>query len=121
MNLNLVTILIIAAAAVIGIGLGYSNRHDYCARALKTKPATIIKDAEKQANILKEKRMLEAKERFLQLKTEHDNYTVEKNKQLTTTENRLRQKEQSLKPEIRTSHSAKKKNWIPQKTTILNN
>ncbi|HTB32850.1 MAG TPA: Rnase Y domain-containing protein, partial [Bacteroidia bacterium] len=100
MNLNLITILIIAAAAVIGIGLGILVTYGVLRKGIESKADNLIKDAEKQANILKEKKMLESKERFLQLKAEHESFTVEKTKQLTATENRLRQKEQSLNQKL---------------------
>jgi len=100
MNLDLQTILIIAAAAVIGIGLGILITYVLLRKGIEAKADNLIKDAEKQATILKEKRMLEAKEKFLQLKTEHESLTIEKNKQLTASENRIRQKEQLLNQKI---------------------
>ena len=100
MNLDLQTILIIAAAAVIGIGLGILITYVLIRKGIESKASGIVKDAEKQANIIKEKKMLEAKERFLQLKTEHESFTSEKNKQINLTENRLRQKEQSLNQKL---------------------
>jgi len=100
MNLDLQTILIIAAAAVIGIGLGVLVTNMMLRKGIENKASNIIKDAEKQAVITKEKRMLEAKERFLQLKAEHETFTNDKNKQITATENRLRQKEQSLNQKL---------------------
>jgi ribonucrease Y len=100
MNLDLQTILIIAISAILGIGIGILVTYLLLRKGIESKASNIIKDAEKQANILKEKRMLEAKERFLQLKTEHETFTVQKTKQLTDTENRLRQKEQSLNQKL---------------------
>ncbi len=100
MNLDLMTILIIVAAAIIGIGLGILVTNMMLKKGIEKKADSLLKDAEKQATILKEKRMLEAKERFLQLKAEHESFTVEKTKQLTATENRLRQKEQSLNQKL---------------------
>ncbi len=100
MNLYLQTILIIAAAAAVGIMLGGVISYFFLRKGIEKKASDIIKDAEKQATILKEKRMLEAKERFLQLKAEHESYTAEKNKQLNLAENRTRQKEQSLNQKL---------------------
>jgi len=96
MNLDLETILIIAAAAIIGIGLGIAVTYFLLRKGIETRASDIIKDAEKQAGILKDKKMLEAKERFLQLKAEHENTVGEKNKQILLSENRIKQKEQSL-------------------------
>ncbi len=100
MNLNLITILIIAAVAVISIGLGVLVTNMMLKKSIEAKADNIVKDAEKQANIIKEKRILEARENFLKLKAEHESFTVEKTKQLTATENRLRQQEQSLNQKL---------------------
>jgi len=100
MNLDLQTILIISAAAIVGIGVGIAITYVLLRKSIEGKASNIVKDAEKQANIIKEKKMLEAKERFLQLKSEHETFTVQKTKQLTDTENRLRQKEQTFNQKL---------------------
>ncbi len=100
MNLDLMTILIIAAAAVIGIGLGILITNMMLKKGIEAKAADIIKSAEKEATIAKEKKMLETKEYSLKMKAEHESFTIEKTKQLTNTENRLRQKEQSLNQKL---------------------
>jgi ribonuclease Y len=56
----------------------------------------IVADAEAKAETIKQQRQLEAKERFLQLKAEHDKEVHERNRKLNETENRARQKEQSI-------------------------
>ena len=43
MNLDIQTILIIAAAAVVGIGLGIAITYLMLAKALKAKPPTLLK------------------------------------------------------------------------------
>jgi ribonucrease Y len=53
----------------------------------------LLADAEVQADLVKEKRMLEAKERFIQLKSEHETYISERNVEIVSSENRLKQKE----------------------------
>lgn len=53
----------------------------------------IIADAQAQAETIKREKTLEAKERFIQLKSEHDKEVFEKNKKLSDTENRLKQRE----------------------------
>jgi ribonuclease Y len=56
----------------------------------------IIKEAEAEAEVIKKNRILEAKEKFLQLKTEHEKIIGEKDKNILGAENRIKQKEQSL-------------------------
>lgn len=56
----------------------------------------IVKDAEVKAETIKKEKQLEAKERFVQLKAEHDREVQQRNHKLNDAENRVRQKEQSL-------------------------
>src|ERR687886_566164 len=56
----------------------------------------IIADAQLQAETLKKERILEAKEKFVQLKSEHDKEVLEKNKKISDIENRIKQKELSI-------------------------
>jgi len=95
MNLGIINIIVIAAAAIVGIGLGVLIAVLINRRNVKAKGNDIIKDAERQANTLRDKKMLEAKERFLQLKAEHEKSINEKNKNINLIETRAKQKEQS--------------------------
>jgi ribonuclease Y len=56
----------------------------------------LLSDAQTQAETVKQQKQLEAKERFLQLRSEHDKEVTERNKKLVESENRVRQKEQSI-------------------------
>ena len=53
----------------------------------------LLADAEVQAEMLKEKKMLQAKEKYIQLKSEHESYINERNLRIASTENKLKQKE----------------------------
>jgi ribonuclease Y len=56
----------------------------------------ILKEAEIRAETLKKEKQLEAKERFVQLKAEHDKELLEKNRKIGEAENRVKQKELSI-------------------------
>src|SRR5690606_15554374 len=56
----------------------------------------IIDDAQLNAETLKKEKLLEAKERFVHLKAEHEKEVLERNRKVGEGENRIRQKEQSL-------------------------
>jgi ribonuclease Y len=56
----------------------------------------IIKEAELKSETLKKEKILEAKEKFVQLKAEHDREVLEKNRKLSDLENRAKQKEVSI-------------------------
>ena len=57
---------------------------------------TILKEAELRAETIRKEKELEAKEKFVQLKAAHDRELLEKNKKINDSENRARQKEQSI-------------------------
>jgi len=60
------------------------------------KAEQILADANVKSENLKKERLLEAKEKFVQLKAEHDKEVLEKNRKVNDAENRIKQKEQSI-------------------------
>lgn len=57
---------------------------------------TILKEAEIRAETLKKEKQLEAKEKFVQLKAEHDREVLDRNRKISEAENRIKQKEISI-------------------------
>ncbi|PWG79637.1 ribonuclease Y [Pararcticibacter amylolyticus] len=68
--------------------------------AAQNKVKKILKDAENNAEILKKNKLLEAKEKFLQMKAEHEQEVNSKNNALNQRENSVKGKEQSLNQRI---------------------
>lgn len=60
---------------------------------LKKKKEQILKDAEKEGENIKKDKIFQAKERFLQLKAEHEQFINDKNNAILQAENRVKQKE----------------------------
>lgn len=60
---------------------------------LKNKRNKIVKEAETEGEVIKRDKILQAKERFLQLKAEHEKTINEKNNRVNQIENRIKQKE----------------------------
>ena len=60
----------------------------------------MLKEAENDAQHLKKQRVLEAKEKFLSLKAEHEKDTNQRNQVIGQRENSLKQKEQSLNQKL---------------------
>jgi ribonuclease Y len=99
-----VKVLVAASLAlIVGGGLSYFLWNF----ALKKKKLAIIKEAEAEGDAQKRDKMLQAKERFLQLKTEHEKYINEKNSKIVATENRLNQKEMLLSQKIEDQQRAR--------------
>ena len=62
----------------------------------EAKAATILKEAELRAETIKKEKQVEAKEHFVQLKSEYDRDLLERNKKMGEAENRIKQKEISI-------------------------
>ena len=60
----------------------------------------IVKDAHKESSSIKKSRVLEAKEKFLELKSEHENVILVKNKKMADAEKRIRDKESQVSSEL---------------------
>ena len=69
------TMVFVASALVLGIGASFLIWQ----KALQNKSKRILSDAEAEAEVIKKEKILQAKERFLQLKTEHEKVINEKN------------------------------------------
>ncbi len=65
-----------------------------------SKAQSILREAEAEAEVIKKNKILEAKEKFLQLKSEHEKVISEKDRNLNAAENRFKQKESALSQKI---------------------
>lgn len=97
------TIIYILVALVIGVVIGRFLLQQVLKKQeaiSKQKAKQILKDAENEAEHLKKQRMLEAKEKFLQLKSEHEKEIGQRNNTINQRENSIKQKEQSLNQKL---------------------
>ncbi len=65
-------------------------------QAMNGRRDAILEKAELEAETIKQQKILQAKEKFIQLKAEHDEYVNNKNKQLSERENSIKQKESQV-------------------------
>ena len=99
MEPNVLTYIVGGVALLIGILLGKLLFAKDTKRKIddaQLQADKILNDAKSNAETLKNQKLLEAKEKFLQLKAEHDKEVLERNRKLGEAENRARQKEQSI-------------------------
>jgi ribonuclease Y len=89
-------IIITLSTAIVAAVLAYFITRSSVKRAAEKQ----IKDASIEAENIKQKKILEAKEKFLDLKKEHESFVNEKNGKISQTENRLKQKENSLNQQM---------------------
>ncbi|MBK9478449.1 MAG: ribonuclease Y [Bacteroidetes bacterium] len=88
-------IIMICVGVVVGLLIGIALANTLLKKSLEKKSQQVLKDAEAEGEVLKKEKILQAKEKFLQLKTEHEKVINEKNNHLQVAENRIKQKEQS--------------------------
>jgi ribonuclease Y len=99
MDLNIITIIIAVVALVAGIIAGkFIFAQDTRKRIDEAdlQAQSLIKEAQLKADTYKKERELEAKERFVHLKSEHEKEVMERNRKVLEGENRIKQKELTL-------------------------
>ncbi len=99
MDPNILSIIIGVAALVVGTILGkvlFAKNTQKQVDAAELQSQTIIKEAELRAENIRKEKELEAKEKFVQMKSAHDKDVFEKTKKINDSENRAKQKEQSI-------------------------
>ncbi|MDP4267537.1 MAG: ribonuclease Y [Bacteroidota bacterium] len=85
--------------AIIALGsftIGILIANTMLKKTIEKKNQHIIDEAKEQAENIKQKKILQAKEEFHKLKIEHDKMILEKNSNIATLENKLKQKETVL-------------------------
>jgi ribonuclease Y len=99
MDPNIIYIIIGISGLVMGIIAGkliFAKNTRLKIEEAEQQAQTIIKQAELRTETLRKEKELEAKEKFVQMKSEHDREVLDRNRRLGESENRARQKEQSL-------------------------
>jgi ribonuclease Y len=95
----IIYMIIGAAALILGIILGklvFAKNTKKQLEEAAQQAQKIIADGQLQAETLKKEKLLEAKEKFVQLKSDHDRDVMQRNQKIVESENRIKQKEQSL-------------------------
>ena len=102
-----ITIIIAVAVGAVGIIIGF-----LIAKSLEKKQASkVIEEAKKEASSLlkeakagaenvKKDKILQAKEKFLELKAEHEKFILSKDKKMAEAEKRTRDKESQVSSEL---------------------
>jgi len=94
-------ILIITGVVALAVGLGagkmiFSKNTKKQVEEAEELSQKIVKEAELRAETIKKEKQLEAKERFVQLKAEHERDVLDRTRKIGESENRIKQKEQSV-------------------------
>jgi ribonuclease Y len=109
-------ILFYIIIAVTGVILGGVITGTILNRALERKRDALLKEAMDKAEVVKKEKILQAKEKFLQLKGEHEKFVHEKNEEVSKAENRLKQKESTLNLKLEEYNKKQKENATIKQT-----
>ena len=90
--MTVVTILVSIACFVVG---GFAS-YLFFKHGLKTKCDNILKEAETEAEVIKQKKLLEVKEKFLNKKADLEKEVAIRNQKIQQAENKLKQREMVL-------------------------
>jgi ribonuclease Y len=108
------TILMIVGGVVLGIILGYiiaktleKNNASKLIKDAKNEADSILKQAKNDGESIKKDKILQAKEKFIELKSEHEKVILSRDKKMAEAEKRTRDKESQVSSELA---KAKKEN-----------
>ena len=108
-------VIIAISGIIVGCVLGYLVFR----YVIKGKYREMISNAEKAAEVLKEKKLLEVKEKFINKKSELEREVQQRNQKIQQTENRLKQREISINQ--RQDELARKRQDIDQQQQRIEN
>ncbi len=94
--MDILTIIFIAGALIAGVVAGFLIAGSKLNASASKERENMIKEAQVKSEAIKQEKILQAKEKFLQLKSEHDKGVQEKNAQVAQSEIRIKQKEAEL-------------------------
>lgn len=101
------SIVLLIAIGVVGIGVGFSiakvlerKKASQIIKSAKKSASGILKEAKSDAEALKKDKILQAKEKFIELKTEHEKVILSRDKKMAEAEKRTRDKESQVSNEL---------------------
>ncbi len=108
MELTTNIFILISIATVLGVGIGIVIQKQKNTKLLddaETKAKDLLSQAKRDGDRIKSEKIFQAKERFIELKSEHEKLIFNREKKISETENRLREKENKLNKELNRSKS----------------
>ena len=111
--------MVYAIIAVAGLIIGGLFGYLIFRYVIKVKYNEMLANAEKAAEVLKEKKLLDVKEKFINKKSELEREVQQRNQKIQQTENKLKQREMSLNQ--RQEEQSKRRQELDQKENRIEN
>jgi len=100
-------LLPIAVGVLIGLGIGLiiakaieKSKNKKTIDSTKQKAKSILKEARLDAESIKKEKILQAKEKFIELKSEHEKVVLSREKKISEVEKRIRNRESQVASEV---------------------
>tara|TARA_B100000929_G_C15488025_1_gene413462 strand:- start:232 stop:1794 length:1563 start_codon:yes stop_codon:yes gene_type:complete len=100
-------ILTIIIAAVVGLALGFAiakmlekKQASNTISSAKKEASSIVKEAKAEGESIKKDKILQAKEKFIELKSEHEKVILSRDKKINDAEKRIKDKESHVSNEL---------------------
>jgi len=100
-------ILPIIIAVVVGLAIGFTiakllekKKASLLLKSAKKHASSLLKEAKIDADALKKDKILQAKEKFIELKSEHEKVIMGRDKKMSESEKRIREKESKVSQEL---------------------
>ena len=90
----------VLVASLAGVAVGGGFTWVVFNNILKNKKEGILAEATKEGETIKEKKILQAKEKFLEMKNQHENEVRERNKRLQQGEDKIKSRERDLSQQV---------------------
>jgi ribonuclease Y len=100
----------LGSGIAIGILFGGGLAFLLLKKALEKSNQALIEEAKAEGEVLRERKIIEAKEKFLQLKADHESVINEKNQKILQAEQRVKHKETKLNEKLQEINKSEKRN-----------
>ena len=96
-------IITLAITSIIALIIGYVSASTVLRKSIERKSENILKDAEKASEQIKKDKILQAKEKFLELKSEHEKFINSRNQKISDLESKAKEKDSKLNQRLEES------------------
>ncbi len=117
--MNTEMMITLAITSIISLIIGYISASTVLRKSIERKSENILKDAEKASEQLKKDKILQAKEKFIELKSEHEKFINSRNQKILDLESRAKEKDSKLNQRL--EESKRKTKELDKKRENLSN
>ena len=109
----------LAITSIIALVIGYIFASTVLRKSIERKSENILKDAKKASEQIKKDKILQAKEKFIELKSEHEKFINSRNQKISDLESKAKEKDSKLNQRL--EESKRKAKELDKKRENLSN